>query len=162
MSKYFLQILVLAASSDGDIQKEERVLINKFSEHHPYLKDITPSEFNEIVMDVQKKLAVGMKASYILEDINQTISDDEKVTAYALAYEICASNFTFAHQELDFLKLIKEKWKISNDDHDAILRSINIRYKINQNTIDIFFLNYSTDFGLDCIYQQYNNHIVIF
>ena len=131
MSKYVLQILVLAASSDGDIQKEERNLINKYSEHHPYLRDIEPSEFNEIVIDVQKKLSVGMKEEYILEDINQNISNDEKVTAYALAYEICASNFTFAPQELNFLKLIREKWKITNIDHDSIVRSIKIRYKIN-------------------------------
>tara|TARA_B100001093_G_C26392655_1_gene827748 strand:+ start:62 stop:457 length:396 start_codon:yes stop_codon:yes gene_type:complete len=130
MSKYLLQILVLAASSDGDIQKEERALMIKYREHHPSLKNIDPDEFNQIISDVSKKIVVGMKHEYILEDMINNISDDEKITAYALAYEVCASNFIIAKPEQDFLSLIKEKWKISKIDHDAIVRSVKIRYQI--------------------------------
>ena len=71
-----------------------------------------------------------MSSEYIIEDIGKEINENEKLTAYALAYELCASNFALVPPENDLLKSMKIKWKISNIDHDAIIRSINIRYKI--------------------------------
>jgi hypothetical protein len=130
MSKHLLQILILAAGSDGEIQKEELAIIHKYKEHYPSLKSLSPIEYDTQIAGVFNKIKAGMSPEYLIDDIGKNIDDSEKATAYALAYEICASNFTIVPPENDLLDLIKQKWKINNEDHNAILRSINIRYKI--------------------------------
>lgn len=131
MSKYLLQVLILAAGSDGEIQKEELALIHKYKEHYPSLKNLAAIEYDTEIAGIFNKIKAGMSPEYIIDDIGKNIDEDEKATAYALAYEICASNFSIVPPENDLLELMKKKWKITSEDHDAILRSINIRYKIN-------------------------------
>ena len=87
-------------------------------------------EYDTEIAGVFNKIKAGMGPEYLIDDIGKNINEDEKATAYALAYEVCASNFTIVPPENDLLDLMKKKWKISNEDHDAILRSVNIRYKI--------------------------------
>ena len=130
MSKHLLQVLVLAAGCDGEIQKEELALINKYKEHYPSLKNLTGIDHDTELANIFNKIKAGMSSEYIIEDIGKEINENEKLTAYALAYELCASNFALVPPENDLLKSMKIKWKISNIDHDAIIRSINIRYKI--------------------------------
>ena len=130
MSKHLLQVLVLAAGCDGEIQKEELALINKYKEHYPSLKNLTGIDYDTELASIFNKIKAGMSSEYIIEDIGKEINENEKLTAYALAYELCASNFALVPPENDLLKSMKIKWKISNIDHDAIIRSINIRYKI--------------------------------
>lgn len=131
MSKYLLQVLILAAGSDGEIQKEELALIHKYKEHYPSLKNLSGIEYDTEIAGIFNKIKAGMSPEYIIDDIGKNIDDSEKITAYALAFEICASNFTIVPPENDLLDSMKEKWGISKEDHNAILRSINIRYKIN-------------------------------
>ena len=131
MSKYLLQVLILAAGSDGEIQKEELALIHKYKEHYPSLKNLSGIEYDTEIAGIFNKIKAGMSPEYIIDDIGKNIDDSEKITAYALAFEICASNFTIVPPENDLLDSMKDKWKISKEDHNAILRSINIRYKIN-------------------------------
>ena len=131
MSKHLLQVLILAAGSDGEIQKEELALIHKYKEHYPSLKSLSGIEYDTEIASVFNKIKAGMIPEYIIDDIGKNIDEGEKATAYALAYEVCASNFTIVPPENDLLDLMKKKWKISNEDHDAILRSINIRYIVN-------------------------------
>ena len=131
MSKHLLQVLILAAGSDGEIQKEELALIHKYKEHYPSLKSLSGIEYDTEIASVFNKIKAGMSPEYIIDDIGKNIDEGEKATAYALAYEVCASNFTIVPPENDLLDLMRKKWKISNEDHDAILRSINIRYNVN-------------------------------
>ena len=46
MSKHLLQVLILAAGSDGEIQKEELAIIHKYKEHYPSLKSLSPIEYD--------------------------------------------------------------------------------------------------------------------
>ena len=131
MSRYLLQVLILAAGSDGEIQKEELSLIHKYKEHYPSFQNLTEIEYDTEIASVFNKIKAGMSPKYIIDEIGKNISYDEKLTAYALAYEICASNFHIVLPENDLLKEMKKNWKIKNEDSDAILRSIDIRYKFN-------------------------------
>jgi len=131
MSKYLLQVLILAAGADGEIQKEELALIHKYKEHYPSLKDLNSIEYDTEIAGIFNKIKAGMSSEYIVDDIGKNIDSDEKTTAFALAYEICASNFRIVPPEDDLLDVMKKKWKISEDDYNAIVRSVNIRYKIN-------------------------------
>jgi len=131
MSKHLLQVLILAAGSDGEIQKEELALIHKYKEHYPSFKNMSGIEYDTEIAGVFNKIKAGMSPEYIIEDIGKNIEESEKVTAYALAYEICSSNFMIVPPENDLLSLMKDKWKINDDDHQAIVRSIKIRYDFN-------------------------------
>jgi len=131
MSKHLLQVLILAAGSDGEIQKEELALIHKYKEHYPSLKNLSGIEYDTEIAGVFNKIKAGMSPEYIIEDIGKNIEDDEKITAFALAYEVCASNFSLVPPENDLLILMKEKWNISDEDNNAIVRSVKIRYEIN-------------------------------
>ena len=131
MSRYLLQVLILVAGSDGEIQKEELSLIHKYKEHYPSFQNLTEIEYDTEIASVFNKIKAGMSPKYIIDEIGKNITYDEKLTAYALAYEICASNFHIVPPENDLLKEMKKNWKIKNEDSDAVLRSIDIRYKFN-------------------------------
>ena len=131
MSKYLLQVLILAAGADGEIQKEELSLIHKYKEHYPSLKTLSSIEYDTEIAGIFNKIKAGMSPEYIVEDIGKYMDQNEKTTAFGLAYEICASNFTIVPPENDLLDLIKKRWKINKADYDAIVRSVNIRYVIS-------------------------------
>ena len=131
MSKYLLQVLILAAGADGEIQKEELALIHKYKEHYPSLKMLSSIEYDTEIAGIFNKIKAGMSPEYIVDDIGKNMDQNEKTTGFALAYEICSSNFTIVPPENDLLDLIKKKWKISKADYEAIVKSVNIRYVFN-------------------------------
>ena len=131
MSKYLLQVLILAAGADGEIQKEELSLIHKYKEHYPSLKTLSSIEYDTEIAGIFNKIKAGMSPEYIVEDIGKNMDQKEKTTAFGLAYEVCASNFTTLTPENDLLDVIKKRWKIPKADYDENDRSGNISFVIN-------------------------------
>ena len=71
-----------------------------------------------------------MRIPHLIEDIGRHLSDEEKDVAFALTYEICASNYHIAPQEEEILDTIKRVWKLKASVVNAIKISARLRYDL--------------------------------
>ena len=130
MDVKYLKIIILAAVSDGEIQKEELDYINFIKKSHPHLKEIDDSLAQEVLADIYNKISAGMETKHILEQLRGEFSDEECHSAYALAKEICASDFKNLPAETEFLNLMEELWEIPDKIKYIVNESISLRYSI--------------------------------
>ena len=129
VSKYLIEIMLLAAASDGQIDPEEKQLFQTYRQLYPPIRDITQAQFDDITVTLFNKMSAGMQPHHMVEEIGENLSEPQKNKAYALALEICASNFEILPLETDFLKLIEKKWKIKRNVMAALYTSIELRYQ---------------------------------
>ena len=129
MAKNLVQVMLLAAVSDGKIDPEEKQLLQTYRKLYPPIRDITQDEFDNEKVMLFNKLSAGMTASHVLENIGEELSVDEKNTAYALAVEVCASNFELLPPETELLELMVKKWNIKRSVVSALKTSIELRYR---------------------------------
>ena len=129
MAKNLVQVMLLAAVSDGKIDPEEKQLLQTYRKLYPPIRDITPDEFDNEKVSLFNKLSAGMTASHVLENIGKELSVDEKNTAYALAVEVCASNFELLPPETELLELMVKKWNIKRSVVSALKTSVELRYR---------------------------------
>ena len=129
MAKNLVQVMLLAAVSDGKIDPEEKQLLQTYRKLYPPIRDITPDEFDNEKVSLFNKLSAGMTASHVLENIGEELSVDEKNTAYALAVEVCASNFELLPPETELLELMVKKWNIKRSVVSALKTSVELRYR---------------------------------
>jgi uncharacterized membrane protein YebE (DUF533 family) len=130
METRFLKVVLLAAVSDGQIQEEELALISQIKKTHPALRKISDETAQLALADVYNKLSAGMEARHILEQLGEQFSVTEKHSAYALAKEVCAADFTIDDTENEFLQLIEDLWDIPADVVDAVAKSSKLRYDL--------------------------------
>ena len=128
MSKSIVQILVLAAMSDNELHAEEKALLEIYKNFYPTIRNMTQEEFNQEFNAVFTKLEAGMKDTHIVAALGEDLSESEKNTAYALAVEVCASNFEIVPPETDFIKDIEEQWKIKKKIIESVKLSAQLRY----------------------------------
>ena len=128
-SKYF-KVIILAAILDGEIQSEEIEMINHIRNTHPLMKDIPEKKARSAIDDIYSKLSAGMETKHILEQLHHEFSEEERHSAYALAKEICASDFKLVSAEMRFLTEIEEIWNIPEEIKTVIQKSISLRYLI--------------------------------
>ena len=129
MAKNLVQVMLLAAVSDGKIDPEEKQLLQTYRKLYPPIRDITQDEFDNEKVSLFNKLSAGMTASHVLENIGEELSADEKNTAYALAVEVCASNFELLPPETELLELMVKKWNIKRSVVSALKTSVELRYR---------------------------------
>ena len=129
MGKNLVQVMLLAAVSDGKIDPEEKQLLQTYRKLYPPIRDITQDEFDNEKVMLFNKLSAGMTASHVLENIGEELSVDEKNTAYALAVEVCASNFELLPPETELLELMVKKWNIKRSVVSALKTSVELRYR---------------------------------
>tara|TARA_B100000780_G_scaffold146268_1_gene102149 strand:- start:686 stop:1078 length:393 start_codon:yes stop_codon:yes gene_type:complete len=129
MAKNLVQVMLLAAVSDGKIDPEEKQLLQTYRKLYPPIRDITQDEFDNEKVSLFNKLSAGMTASHVLENIGEELSVDEKNTAYALAVEVCASNFELLPPETELLELMVKKWNIKRSVVSALKTSVELRYR---------------------------------
>ncbi len=130
MKKEIVSILYLAAISDGIVDEIEKNLIRNYREYFPSLKGLTDEEFNEALVDLTSKIQAGMKEKYIIDDIGSKLTNDEKNAAYALAVEVCASNFRIVPEESEIISTIQNNWKINKTIINAVNTSVKLRYDV--------------------------------
>ena len=131
MSKEILQVLLLAAASDGKIDPEEQQLLENYRKHYPPIRDLSQEEFNSEAVAVFNRISAGMKPEHIVDVLGEELSEENKNTAYALAVEVCASNFNIAPPENDFLSCLESQWKIKKKIIESVRLSSQLRYSVS-------------------------------
>ena len=129
MSKELVQVMLLAAVSDGKIDPEEKQLFQTYRRLYPPIRDITQDEFDNEKILLFNRFNAGMKLSHIVENIGEKLSEKQKNTAYALAAEVCASDFEVLPSEIAFLELIVKEWKIKKSIVSGVQISLELRYR---------------------------------
>lgn len=130
METRFLKVIMLAAVSDGQIQEEELALVSQIRKTHPALRKISDDAAQAAMADVYNKLSAGMEARHILEQLGEQLSSEEKLSAYALAKEVCSADFKIDDAEGEFLQVIEELWEIPADIIAAVTKSSQLRYDV--------------------------------
>ena len=128
MSKNLVQLIILAAVSDGKIDLEEKQLLQTYRRLYPPIRDITQDEFDNEKILLFNRLSAGMSTKQIIENIGEKLSEKERNIGYALAVEVCASNFEMLPQEKALLKDIVKEWDIKIDIVSALQVSAELRY----------------------------------
>lgn len=131
MSLYLVQALILAAVSDGEIQEEERLLLQLYKNKNPLFKNLPQSVFDDAQISLFNKVQNGLTPRYIIEEIGTNLSKDEKEIAFSLAHEICASNHAIEQNEQEILDEMKKSWKLSTRIINAVELSTELRYGLS-------------------------------
>ena len=131
MSTAIVQVLILAALSDNRVDVEEAELIKNFQQFYPTMRDCTQEDFDNAVKDVLNKKELGMRDNQQLENLEEGLSESKKNTIYALAVEVCASNFEIVPPENDFLNCLETQWKIKKKIIEAVRLSSQLRYSVS-------------------------------
>lgn len=130
MSKSLVQLILLAAVADGEIQDEEKLLLETYKARYPRLRRVTQKDYDEAQIELFNKVKAGVRIPHLIEDLGNNFSDAEKEIAFALTYEICASNFHLAPQEEEILNTIKKVWKLKASVVNAVKLSAQLRYDL--------------------------------
>lgn len=124
----YIKIVILAAVADGEFHSDEIKAIQKLKKLHPQISSITDEQAHAMVADIYNKMSAGIEPIGIIEQIGKGMNDHEKNIGYALAREICVSDFDYDENEKKFIKMLEKSWKIPKEVIDKIEFSINLRY----------------------------------
>ena len=125
-----IHVLILASSIDGYQQIEEQLVIENYKKNFGAFKNISEEKFIEEARSISAKIFAGMKVDYIITDIGNELDNEGKNIAYALAAEVCASNFEIVPPETDLLNKMYKAWKIPKNIRESVNTSIKLRYGI--------------------------------
>lgn len=128
MHKEIIQVLFLAALSDGELHEEEKVIISQYTKSYPVLKNISSEEIKNELKYLSNKIQSGIDIKYILRGIKDNLNKDQLSIAYALGVELCCVNFELVPPENDFIKSMEKIFKIDNEIIDQVKGSAMLRY----------------------------------
>ena len=129
MTENLVNVLIIAVFADGKIDTEEAVLLQNFFSHYPNFSDVSRDSFQEAQVKLRNRLRSGENINQLIEEIGNSLDEKQRNTAFALAYEICASNFTLDEHEIDLLKKMQKLWKLKPSVVTAIKLSAELRYR---------------------------------
>jgi hypothetical protein len=129
MTASIVDALILAVFADGKIDTEEAVLLQVFFSNYPEFSDVSRDSFEEAQIKLRNRLQSGKSVSDLVEEIGKNLNDSDRNTAFAFAYEICASNFTLDEHEIDLLQKMQKLWKLKPSVVTAIELSAELRYR---------------------------------
>ena len=128
MHKEIIQVLFLAALSDGELHEEEKVIISQYTKSYPVLKNISSEEIKNELKYLSNKIQSGIDIKYILRGIKDNLNKDQLSIAYALGVELCCVNFELVPPENDFIKSMEKIFKIDNEIINQVKGSAMLRY----------------------------------
>jgi len=128
MSTKLVDVLILAVFADGRIDPQEAALLQTIFVHYPQFNDVSRDSFDAAQVKLRNRLQAGVTIRQIIEELGSVFTEDERNTAYAFAYEVCASNFELEKQEADLLQDMQRAWHIKRGVVNAIKTSVQLRY----------------------------------
>lgn len=128
MHNELIQVLFLAALSDGQLHEEEKQLIAQYTKFYPIFKNVSSDNIKDQLKILSTKINSGIPAKYIITEIKNKLNQEELKTAYALAVELCCANFKLVPPENDFIGMLEEVWEINKTNQDIVKKSAYLRY----------------------------------
>lgn len=128
MHNELIQVLFLAALSDGQLHEEEKQLIAQYTKFYPIFKNVSSDDIKDQLKILSTKINSGIPAKYIITEIKNKLNQEELKTAYALAVELCCANFKLVPPENDFMGMLEEVWEINKTNQDIVKKSAYLRY----------------------------------
>ena len=128
MHNELIQVLFLAALSDGQLHEEEKQLIAQYTKFYPIFKNVSSDDIKDQLKLLSTKINSGIPAKYIITEIKNKLNQEELKTAYALAVELCCANFKLVPPENDFIGMLEEIWEINKTNQDIVKKSAYLRY----------------------------------
>lgn len=124
--------MLLAAFSDGEVQQSELTLLNSLRANNQLFKSITERQIETVIKRISISLSGSTDeeeaVSLMLEAVARGLNSEEKMIAYALSAEICASNFRLLPAEDSFLQRVILALDIPPQQAYVVHRSIELRY----------------------------------
>ena len=85
MSLHLVQALILAAVADGEIQEEEKLLLQIYKAKNTLFRNLPQSVFDDAQISLFNKASNGLKPKHIIEELGENLSQQEKEVAFSLA-----------------------------------------------------------------------------
>ena len=124
----YLKIVFMAALADGKLQQQEIDMLNNFRKQHPIMKKFSETAAQNALEDVNNKVSANIEIKYILDEIAESFTEEQKHAAYALAKEVCSADFNILPFETDFLNQLEIRWKIPKNVIASVDLSLKLRY----------------------------------
>ena len=114
--KRFVELALLLANSDGELQKIEEEELNKYIP-----EEISLSENNKIIKESKENLK-NNKLSYSssIKELNELCNKAEKISVITNLFKIIAVDGVVVNEEIDLLKNISNALLIENSLFDSI------------------------------------------
>lgn len=103
-----LDLLVIAAVADGQIDNSELEMISSWVRFLPVFDGVDPSEINEISEDCVALLEDPEGIDKLMQRTSDSLPIELHDTAYSLLVEIVSADAEAKQAELELLKLVRE------------------------------------------------------
>lgn len=123
-----IEVLLLAAASDGNIDKHEQSYILRTLYQTKSLQSFTQQDLAGIQRQLHEKLMRGSTQDDILKAAGFQLDEQKRNVAYALALELCYANINVEEGERRFLKLLRDTWDLDKGAVHSIHLSAELRY----------------------------------
>jgi uncharacterized tellurite resistance protein B-like protein len=130
----FLTLMLMAMLVDGRVHDTEVQLIKNYTKLYPRFEGLSEERIQTSAAELNRKLNSGFGeitvVDVLLQEMNKQLSQPDREKGYALASEICASNFEMHPNERKFLRRMVEIFEISEEIVNAVSRSLQLRYDL--------------------------------
>jgi len=124
-----INIMVLTAASDGEINDQEFRTMGNLIDTLPVFENYDPDDLPLACNEIVSLLSDGQDLERILDEIKRTLPERLRETAYLVACETAATDHMLEQEELRVLELIRHRLDIDRLHAAAIERGVRARLK---------------------------------
>lgn len=129
---HFLTLMLMSTLVDGRVHETEIQLIKNYTKLYPGFSRLSDGKIKESADLLNRKLNSGFDEKTVvdalLREMSDQLSEPDREKGYALACEVCASNFELHPNERFLLGQIEKIFDISTDTISAVSKSMMLRY----------------------------------
>ena len=130
--EYFLTLMLMSTLVDGRVHETEIQLIKNYTKLFPGFSGLSDEIIKDSAEELNRKLNSGFDEKTVVEallrEMSEQLSEPDREKGYALASEVCASNFELHPKEQNFIGKIEEIFGISEDTIGSVSKSVMLRY----------------------------------
>jgi len=123
-----IELALLAAAADGNIDDAERFTILKSIAQHVGIPPISELQISSVKKQLLDQLRNGYDQEGIIRNASQSLDQNSQILSYAIAVEIILSNSELTANEVGYLKLLRDILELDNDKVVSIHFSAKLRY----------------------------------
>ena len=132
---HFLTLMLMSTLVDGRVHETEIQLIKNYTRLYPGFSGLSDGKIKKSADELNRKLNSGFDEETVvdalLREMSEQLSKPDREKGYALACEVCASNFELHPNERLFIDKIEKIFGISIDTIGAVSKSMMLRYGLD-------------------------------